>query len=157
MSSFLKVLAVGFVLVVGAAVGLVLVDDDVATIRPSPGNPAPSTLEPVGSQALDGMRFVGPTGAAGKGADHEDVVVFADGMFRSAQCEKFGFGASSYTATDRDGVVHFTAATTSPTSGKLEWQGRIDGDSVEATFLWTKERWYWNIRREYWFKGSRQQ
>ncbi len=158
MNKFLKVLAVGFVLAVGgAAVGYVLVIDGVATTRQSPGNPAPSGLELVGSHALDGMRFVGPTGTAGNGPDHEDVVVFADGMFRSARCEEFGFGAATYTATNRDGVIHFTATMTSPTSGNLEWQGQIDGDSVEATFKWTKERWYWTIRREYWFKGSRQQ
>jgi hypothetical protein len=30
----------------------------------------------------------------------------------------------------------------------------MKGDSMEATFIWTKERWYWDVRREYWFKGD---
>jgi hypothetical protein len=31
----------------------------------------------------------------------------------------------------------------------------VSGDAINATYLWTKERWYWfDAREERWFKGK---
>ncbi|MFQ5993258.1 MAG: hypothetical protein ACE5NA_12540 [Nitrospiraceae bacterium] len=109
------------------------------------------------SRVLDGKKFFGPGGAKGKKPHHNDELVFKDGTFRSVQCNKHGFGAAPYTTTIQGDVVHFQAETTSPTQGKIVWQGTMNGDTLEATFLWTKERWYWTIRNEYWFKGTLQE
>ena len=109
-----------------------------------------------GSNLLDGKSFVGKNGEVGqKLAEYEDEeIVFMDGLFTSISCEPYNFGSSPYTASLVDGKIHFSAVTESPTHGTIAWQGVIDGDRAEVTFVWTKERWYWDIRREYWFRGT---
>lgn len=109
-----------------------------------------------GAVLLDGMSFVGKNGEVGKKlAEYEDEeIVFEDGMFTSVSCEPYNFGSSPYNAKTIDGKIHFDAITESPTHGKISWTGIIDKDEAEVKFVWTKERWYWDIRREYWFKGK---
>jgi len=108
-----------------------------------------------GSHLLDGMSFVGKNGEKGQNlAEYEDEeIVFQDGLFTSVSCEPYNFGSSPYKAEVIEGKVHFSAVTESPTHGKITWQGIIDGNQAEVTFVWTKERWYWDTRREYWFRG----
>jgi len=103
---------------------------------------------------LDGKRFVGLTGEKGKNPDHEDTLVFQDGMFASIKCEeKMGFRRGSYATSMEENEIYFEAETVSPKYGKMVWKGTVKGEMLEATFIWTKEKWYWKIRREYWFKG----
>jgi len=108
-----------------------------------------------GSHLLDGKAFVGKNGEVGKPlAEYEDEeIVFSDGQFTSVSCEPYNFGRSPYQAEVVDGKIHFSAVTVSPTHGQIAWQGIVDGDRADVTFVWTKERWYWDIRREYWFQG----
>ncbi len=108
---------------------------------------------------LDGMSFVGENGEVGKRlAEYEDEeIVFEKGLFTSVSCEPYNFSSSPYNAEEVDGKIHFKAVTESPTHGKITWTGVIDGDEAEVNFVWTKERWYWDIRREYWFKGKLKQ
>ncbi len=105
--------------------------------------------------ALDGLQFKGETGEQGKGDHHQDTITFRDGQFRSLDCENWGFGPAAYSVTKRGDSYHFSATLLSPNRGKLEWQGTITGDTAEGTFRWLHERWYWNIDRRYWFKGTR--
>ncbi len=108
---------------------------------------------------LDGMSFVGLNGEAGKPLDpdeHEEIT-FHDGLFTSVSCEPYHFGSAEYSTTEVDGAIHFTAVTESPTHGKISWQGVVKGRTAEVGFVWTKERWYWNTRREYWFRGTLKQ
>jgi hypothetical protein len=49
--------------------------------------------------------------------------------------------------------VRFHAETHSPTHGKMVWDGIVKENAIEATSIWTRERWYWKIKREYWFRG----
>jgi len=109
-----------------------------------------------GAKLLDGMSFVGKNGEVGKAlAENEDEeIIFQDGMFTSVSCEPYNFGSGPYNATVIDDKIHFDAVTVSPTHGKIVWNGVINGDEAEVTFVWTKERWYWDIRREYWFRGK---
>ena len=105
---------------------------------------------------LDGMTFVGINGEAGKPLDpdeHEELT-FHDGLFTSISCAPYNFGSSPYTTRVKDNAIHFSAVTDSPTHGTISWQGVVTGDNAEVTFVWTKERWYWNTRREYWFRGT---
>ena len=106
------------------------------------------------SHILDGKKFIGPTGEKGKKVHHEDVLTFSDGKFTSSECFQYGFKGAPYTATLRADSIHFHAVTTSPTHGKMEWDGTLKGDSLDVTYSWTKERWFWTTFREYWFKGS---
>jgi hypothetical protein len=106
-------------------------------------------------RALDGMQFKGVTGEQGKGKDHEDTISFKDGVFRSLDCEEWGFGPAPYTVEKSANSYHFSATLLSAERGKLEWRGTITGDTAEATFHWRHQRWYWDIDRQYWFKGAR--
>ena len=108
------------------------------------------------SNLLDGKSFVGKNGEVGqKLAEYEDEeIIFQDGMFTSVSCEPYNFGSSPYNVKVVGDKIHFDAVTESPTHGKISWQGIIDGEDVDVTFVWTKERWYWDTRREYWFQGK---
>jgi len=104
---------------------------------------------------LDGMEFRGVTGEQGKGQDHEDTISFKDGVFRSLDCEDWGFGTAPYNVERVGDSYHFSAILLSSNRGRLEWRGTITGDTAEATFRWRHERWYWDIDRQYWFMGTR--
>ena len=106
------------------------------------------------SHVLDGRTYFGQNGSKGMAADHDDEFVFAGGMFRSTSCDEYGFASGRYQTTTSDGIILFNAVTESPTHGKMIWEGKIDGETLDATFVWTKQRWYWNLRKEYWFKGK---
>lgn len=108
------------------------------------------------SHRLDGMTFVGNIGEKNRDLDpdeHEEII-FENGRFRSASCEPYNFGDSVYSTILDGKIIHFEAITTSPSHGRIAWRGTINGDTALVTFVWTKERWYWNIRREYWFEGK---
>lgn len=109
------------------------------------------------ADALDGLRFVGQTGEKGKGDHHEDTITFKNGMFRSLDCENWGFGPASYTVEKKGDAYHFRSTLMSPNRGRLEWSGKIVGDKAIGTFRWIHERWYWTIKRDYWFEGARQE
>ena len=108
---------------------------------------------------LDGKSYIGKNGEVGKKlAEYEDEeIVFENGMFTSVSCEPYNFGSSPYNARIVGDKIHFDAVTESPTHGKISWAGIIYGDEAEVKFVWTKERWYWNIRKEYWFNGKLKQ
>ena len=108
------------------------------------------------SNLLDGKSFVGKNGEVGqKLAEYEDEeIIFQEGLFTSASCEPYDFDSSPYNTKVVGDKIHFDAVTESPSHGKISWQGIIDGEDVEVTFVWTKERWYWDTRREYWFRGE---
>jgi hypothetical protein len=105
---------------------------------------------------LDGLRFTGQAGEKGKGDHHKDTIMFTNGMFRALNCENWGFGAGRYSIETKGDAHYFKSTLMSPDRGKLEWTGKIVGDSATATFRWTHERWYWTIRRDFWFEGTRQ-
>lgn len=109
------------------------------------------------SHLLDGKTFVTQTGEKGKNADHRDIISFRDGRFLSEGCTKYGFEAKSFTATvDRD-VIRFRAENVSPKLGIMLWEGTVTGDLFEATSTWIRDRWYWKIKREYWYRGGRKE
>lgn len=113
-------------------------------------------LAEAGSNLLDGKSFAGKNGEVGqKLAEYEDEeIIFQDGMFTSVSCEPYSFNTSPYNAKFVGDKIHFDAVTESPTHGKISWRGVVDGDQAEVVFVWTKERWYWDSRREYWFRGT---
>lgn len=111
---------------------------------------------PGSPRLLDGKTFFVRTGAKGKNADHDDYLIFRDGMFVSSGCVEQIFGASAYSA-DADAVgggIRFRVKTVSPTHGAMTWEGTVRGDTVDATARWIDKRWYWTIDRMYWFRGQ---
>lgn len=111
------------------------------------------------SHLLDGKTFVGRNGEKGRSlaTDEQEKLIFADGLFTSASCEPYNFGSGEYSTRVEGERIYFEAITTSPSHGQIAWQGVVEGDTAQATFVWTKQRWYWDTRREYWFKGTLQE
>ena len=108
------------------------------------------------SHLLDGKKFIGPTGEKGKKIHHEDILSFSDGKFTSSECFQYGFKGGPYTTTIEGDTIHFQAETISPTHGKMVWQGTLKGNTLDVTYNWTKERWFWTTFREYWYRGNLQ-
>jgi len=109
-----------------------------------------------GSHLLDGKTFHVKAGEKWKGADHDDYLIFQDGMFTSSGCvESWNFRNASYSATAEGGGIRFRAQLVSTTHGTLTWEGTVLGDAVDATARWVHEKWYWTIDRKYWYRGSR--
>lgn len=103
---------------------------------------------------LDGMVFIGHVGPKGEDANGEDEVVFQNGQFLSTSCTKYGFETAPYTATRDGNDIAFTATTSSSRHGQIEWKGKISGEEIEASYIWTKERWYWfDAYEENWLKA----
>lgn len=104
---------------------------------------------------LDGRVFVGHVGPKDGAANGEDDVVFQSGQFLSTSCSKYGFTAAPYTASMKGAVIVFDAVTRSPKHGQIIWNGQVENGRITATYLWTKERWYWfDAHEENWFKGQ---
>ncbi|HSL91242.1 MAG TPA: hypothetical protein VK863_01215 [Candidatus Limnocylindrales bacterium] len=106
------------------------------------------------SNLLDGKTFVAQSGEKGKKASNQDTIVFRDGRFLSEGCLPWNFRDAAYNAKIEGDGIRFQAQTVSPTHGTMDWDGIVRGDAIEATSLWTRERWYWKIKREYWYKGQ---
>jgi hypothetical protein len=103
---------------------------------------------------LDGKTFVAQSGEKGKKASNKDTIVFRDGRFLSEGCIQWGFGDAAYEAGIEGDGIRFQTRTVSPTHGAMVWNGLVKGDTIEATSIWTRDRWYWKIKREYWYRGE---
>lgn len=114
-----------------------------------PGGGSPSDL-------LDGKIFLVKSGELGSEASHHnDYLIFRDGLFVSTDCaELLDFRASTYSATRQGDAIRFQADSTSPTHGRMIWDGTMRDNVMDATARWIDKRWYWTIDRMYWFKGN---
>jgi len=113
---------------------------------------SPSTVPAL--NLLDGKTFVTQSGEKGKQASSKDSIVFQDGRFLSEGCSPYGFKDAPYQATVDGAGIRFHAETHSSTHGTMVWDGIVKDNAIEATNIWTRERWYWNIKREYWYRGQ---
>ena len=55
------------------------------------------------------------------------------GTFVSSACVAYGFRETPYTATEKDGVVTFTAAATNDKGATMSWKGTIKDGVLEST------------------------
>ena len=106
------------------------------------------------SALLDAKTFVVAYGPAGKPSLGEDVLTFADGLFTSRGCERYGFEAAPYWLRLDGEIVHFRAEMHSPEAGIIAFTGHVAGDTLDATSVWTRERWYRTIRLDSWYQGK---
>jgi hypothetical protein len=110
---------------------------------------------PAYSGELDGKTFMGQSGDQGKESSRDEELRFQNGKLYSVGCAEWGFGESDYTARIEGESIHFVSEMLSPKHGKIVWNGTIQGDKIDATYVWTKERWYWkDAHQEKWLKGS---
>lgn len=80
------------------------------------------------------------------GAEGEtDTLVFADGGFKSLDCEEYcAFGFSDYRTWVEGEVIHFTTVARCPTAPHtVVWHGQVVGDEITVEMSWTTRRWYW--------------
>ena len=103
---------------------------------------------------LDGKTFVAQSGEKGKQASNKDTIVFRDGRFLSEGCSPFGFKDAPYQSTVDGAAIRFHTETHSPTHGTMVWDGTVKDNAIEATSVWTRERWYWKIKKEYCYRGQ---
>jgi hypothetical protein len=105
------------------------------------------------ASGLDGKTFHGEI-VDDKGiVRSKDVVSFKDGQFHSVTCARFGFAGAPYWMRVQGDAVHFFAESAHPDHGTMVFKGTVRGSHAEWTAVWTKERWYWSIRREIAFRG----
>jgi hypothetical protein len=122
-------------------------------VRSAIGSTASPSAVPTVS-LLDGKTFVAQSGEKGKQASNKDTIVFRDGRFLSEGCSPFGFKDAPYQATVDGAAIRFHTETHSPTHGTMVWDGTVKDNVIEATSVWTRERWYWKIKKEYWYRGQ---
>ena len=68
-----------------------------------------------------------------------DHVSFRDGMFRAQHWEAKGFAAAAYAATkSAESSIAWTATLISAEKGKVVWEGRRMGKTMEGTWAWRK-------------------
>jgi len=103
---------------------------------------------------LDGKVFTGPSGKVGKDASENEELRFENGKLYSVGCADWGFGWGNYSAKVEVNSIAFEAFTTSPKNGQIAWSGTVNGDTIDATYVWTKKSWYGERKQEKWFKGS---
>src|SRR5262245_51115288 len=78
-----------------------------------------------GAAALDGKVFVGQLVKAGETSGDKDQLTFKAGTFVSSACVPYGFHATPYTATEKEGVVTFTSDATNDKGETMSWTGTI--------------------------------
>lgn len=90
--------------------------------------------------SLDGKTFSVKLHEDGKdGEATDDELIFKDGTFFSTDCEQYGFGAAPYEARSKGDTVLFKSTLTSEKEGKAEWEGKVTGDKIKGSFIWSKE------------------
>ncbi len=81
---------------------------------------------------------------------------FREGTFLSTECQRTcGYARSTYWVLFEEDAVRFVSEARCPEkNATIVWKGVVRGDEIEGTFTWTKERWYWTIEKDFWFKGT---
>ena len=105
---------------------------------------------------LDGKRFEGKIGAPGKPGKIDETVVFENGQFVSAECERrCGYARSKYWFRLENNEIHFkTRIRCTRADAWIDWSGTIAGNTINGQLKWTSERWYWTTKRNFWFEGQ---
>jgi len=88
--------------------------------------------------AIDGKTYTGTLTKQGETQGDPDDFVFKDGKFVSTACAGFGFKPAAYT-TQQDGKrLQFTATSETDNGVRMQWQGTIVDEHLEATAHWMR-------------------
>ena len=87
---------------------------------------------------LDGKSFSGGYTEEGQPTT-PDTFVFSQGKFESTTCTRYSFLTAPYESKVTKGAISFHAVAPSAGEGKIEWTGKVQGDKLEATLVWTKQ------------------
>ena len=100
----------------------------------APGAPPDAAPKP---GPLDGKSFTGDLVRTGEQTGEPETLSFADGKFRTKTGDAHGFPEVPYRAMKLGETMTFRADAVSPRDGKMSWNGRIQGDHLEANLIWT--------------------
>jgi hypothetical protein len=89
----------------------------------------PSTM---GAQSLEGHAFAVTLVEEGQ-APVKDTLKFAGGKFESTVCTPLGFPTSDYTSKSEGDATDFHALAKHPDGTTVEWQGHIQGKTIQGT------------------------
>ena len=87
------------------------------------------------AQGLDGRSFQGVFLERGKTSGDADTLTFKDGRFRSSACDRYGYSEAPYKATTVGDTLRFETETQSAKYGKLQWNGVIRGNKLDAVVM----------------------
>jgi len=96
------------------------------------GEPSEATSGPLDGSEYD-IEFFGEDGAS----QGPSRLTFASGTFDSSLCRTHGFELSSYSTSAQGDALRFEATAKSPTHGRNEWRGTVQGDHIEGTVVST--------------------
>ncbi|MBZ0273949.1 hypothetical protein K8I61_18060 [bacterium] len=87
--------------------------------------------------SLDGKTYeITMPGEDGKPAP--DTLEFMAGKLHSTECDKYGFKAEAYTAKSMGPATDFTSTAMNDKGGKNEWKGKVVGDTISGTLVYTE-------------------
>jgi hypothetical protein len=110
------------------------------------------TLAHAGS--LDGKSFSGSEGMIGETADKTDEITFSNGQFTSSECKKYGFPGAPYQEKVDGDKIHFMSDNYSAKYGRIIWAGTVDGNKIDATYIWYDKGEYQKPEQIKWFSGT---
>ncbi len=84
---------------------------------------------------IDGKAFKIETFVDGK-ADGTEIMSFKNGQVENNECIKWGFTAAPYTFDEKNATFKYSL--TSPTEGKLMWEGTVSGNQISGQYVWVK-------------------
>ena len=126
----------------------------IAGIALQPSRAAGVIAEATSPVSLDGRSFKGEIRDEKGVVRAQDVMTFRDGLFRSEKCKEMGFEDSRYWTRVEGDVVHFLIESANPAAGKITLSGKVRGAQAQWAGVWSKERWYWTVRRDISFSGA---
>lgn len=111
-------------------------------------------VAPTARESLDGRSFQGEIKDEKGVVRFKDVMTFRNGIFRSEKCRELGFDDVPYWTRIEGDTTHFLIESANPEAGKIVLIGKVRGTQGQWSGVWSKERWYWNIRRDISFSGT---
>ena len=71
-----------------------------------------------------------------------DRLTFKDGLFHSNLYAGRGHDKGEYTTVAEGNKIWFEATTVSPHEGELIWNGVIEGNAINGSYLYTEKGWF---------------
>jgi hypothetical protein len=112
-------------------IGAALADEHPSAEHPKAKPAAEAAAK--GAGALDGKVFAGQMVKSGDAKGDDDELTFKGGTFVSSACVQYGFHATAYTATEKDGVITFNSTAKNADGDTMSWKGTVKGGVLEAT------------------------
>ena len=87
---------------------------------------------------LDGRTFAIERSVNGK-VDSKETLVFDKGMMDPLDCHQWGFTAATCQAKQSGQMATFRVVCKSEKEGTMAWQGKVTGEVIEGSVVWSKE------------------